>query len=294
MRVSRARGCSPQRKDFPLHDLQSRVVLQRRLDEIREPISSKWPMMTDMLTSNTCKCSICARPLSLHQWYSGGVCADWRCLERVLHDALLAKRAEAARVLGVENATEYTIVVVPLRILKLVPLAEERRRTLAQYLTELLAAMPAEENSGAGECEPVGSACGSARESEVDRLLAAVCGVCQGFCCHHGGTRNAFLDAETMTTFRADHPGMPDEDVVAAYLNYLPSRVCQGSCVYHTPVGCALPRPMRASICNTYECRGLRDARQIDSSGACSRACVVVRHDNRIVDTAFVEVPLRG
>lgn len=231
--------------------------------------------------SATYRCSVCSRPLTLHQRFSGGVCADWRCREKVLREALLAHRAGAARALGVEPAEAYPIVVVPWRTANVVPLPEERRREFGQFLAVLLAATPRPQPGSVPEAQP------SNRDEvsvEPDRLLAAVCGVCEGFCCHYGGARHAFLDAEAMAAFRAVHPEMRDADVIGAYLDHLPAESCEGSCVYQAAQGCALPRAMRARICNAYECGGLREARQ-----AGARVCVVVRHDHRIVRSALVD-----
>ncbi len=243
-----------------------------------------------MPISPTPRCSVCSRPLTLHQWHSGRVCGDWRCRERVLRDALLAHRAEAARSLGVERPEAYPITVVPSRVANPALLPAERRRELKQFLAELLAGMTgadcadphAETEPAAGGPVDAAGSCG-----QTNGLLAAVCAVCRGFCCLYGGARHAFIDARTLADFRARHPEMFDEEAAAAYLGYLPLRTYEDSCVYHTEAGCALPRAMRARICNAYECRGLREARQDGNTDA--RACVVVRHDNRIVRSAFVD-----
>jgi len=234
-----------------------------------------------MTTSSSQTCSVCARPLTLHQRFSGGVCADWRCREKLLRDALLAHRSAAASALEVEPAEAYPIVVVPWRSANVVPLPEERRRELGQFLAGLLAGAPQAQPPSEPEARPPNR---DEARGEPDRLLAAVCGVCAGFCCHYGGARHAFLDAEAMAAFRAVHPEMRDADVIDAYLDRLPAESCEGSCVYQAADGCTLPRAMRARICNAYECGGLREARQ-----AGARVCVVVRHDHRIVRSALVD-----
>lgn len=234
-----------------------------------------------MTTSSSQTCSACARPLTPHERFSGGVCADWRCREKLLRDALLAHRYDAARALGVEPAEAYPIVVVPWRTGKVVPLPEERWREFGQFLAGLLAATLRPPPASEPEARSPNR---DEVRGEPDRLLAAVCGVCAGFCCHYGGARHAFLDAEAMAAFRAVHPEMRDAAVIDAYLDRLPPESREGSCVYQAAQGCALPRAMRARICNAYECGGLREARQAGAS-----VCVVVRHDHRIVRSAFVD-----
>jgi hypothetical protein len=41
-------------------------------------------------------------------------------------------------------------------------------------------------------------------------------------------------------------------------MSKIPRQSVEYSCVYHGDRGCTLPRSMRASICNTYHCEGLK------------------------------------
>lgn len=244
-----------------------------------------------MTMSEFGKCLICSRPLTRHQWYSGRVCGDWRCRGRLLGGALVAHRQEAGQALGVMQVETYPVAVVPWREMKLVPLADERRADLQRFVLDLLAQSSADESQSArhGEDGRSGRAADvTPPHQATDGLLGAICAVCQGFCCFYGGVRHAFLDADAMAAFRGRYPGTGDAEVAAAYLAFLPERHCEGSCVYHTANGCALPRDMRARICNAYECRGLKETRQGRAAGSDFRACVVVRHDNSIVRSAFV------
>jgi hypothetical protein len=53
--------------------------------------------------------------------------------------------------------------------------------------------------------------------------------------------------------------------------------------------GCALPRHLRADICNAHRCHGLKQAeRWIQDNGAI-RLYVVVRENNIIQRSAFVQ-----
>jgi len=245
------------------------------------------------LISTSDKCLICSRMLTLHEQYSGQICSDWRCRARQLDDALLAARAEAARDLGLQQVEAFPISVVPWRANRIVELPAERRSELEEFLVNLLSTLPETSDesivqSESGFCaEPPPAS--APNDPEVDLHLAKVCAVCQGFCCFYGATRHAFLDSETMCRFGSQHPDVQTEAVVAEYLRYLPENHCEASCVYHTEVGCALPRQMRADICNSYECHGLKDARQASATSALATACVVVRHDNHIVSCAFID-----
>lgn len=232
------------------------------------------------------RCAICSRPLTQHEKYAGTICSDWRCKARQLDDNLRANRAKAAEALGVAPAGAFPIAVVPWRAVRIVELPAERRRALEEFLAELVSTIPAAPAAPEAVAEHAPT---MPADPESDALLAKVCAVCQGFCCFYGATRRAFLDGETMRRFRLGHPEAQGDDIVAEYLRYLPQQHCEGSCAYHAPTGCTLPRAMRANICNTYECRGLKDARRGCVESVPARAYVVVRDDNRIVGGAFVD-----
>ena len=50
--------------------------------------------------------------------------------------------------------------------------------------------------------------------------------------------------------------------VLAAYLARVENKTYKGSCIYHGPRGCALPREMRSGTCIRYFCAGLKDFRR--------------------------------
>ena len=246
-----------------------------------------------VLISTSEKCLICSRPLTLHEKFSGQICSGWRCRARQLDDALQAARAATARDIGFEPAASFPIIVVPWRAFRVVELSADLRDELVAFLAHLLVAAPQtldesiaqkDADSGVGQFDASGHI-----DSQPDRLLAKICAVCQGFCCFYGATRHAFLDREALLRFRNRTPELPADGVIAEYLRYLPECHGEASCVYHAETGCALPRDMRANICNRYECHGLTAARRVYAGSAQANACVVVRHDNRIVSCAFVE-----
>jgi len=110
--------------------------------------------------------------------------------------------------------------------------------------------------------------------AEIDRrgaILGAACGTCRGECCTAGGT-HAFLRADSLMRVRAflarDAGEIAASTIVAEYTQYLPERHYRGSCVYHTPTGCALPRALRSNLCNRYLCGGLTQlSRALDATG---------------------------
>lgn len=91
-------------------------------------------------------------------------------------------------------------------------------------------------------------------------IIAAICATCQGNCCQHGRDNHAYLTGETLQRWRDDNPGSDTDEVCEKYLSYIPPRHTENSCLYHTSIGCALPRKMRADICNRYLCNHARAA----------------------------------
>jgi len=253
-------------------------------------------------------CRICHRPLTRHQAYADRICGDWRCRERLLRDELEARRSEAGAALGERAANAFPIVVVPYNRRALVPVSDAEREELRAFLEEQLAelctsapsASPAGPDSATPDPAPAAAAApagdlypaaGAPGHSEtVASLLGKVCGACEGYCCHHGATRHAFLDRRALETYVVRHPEVPAGQVVSRFIEWVPPQHGDGSCLYHTERGCNLPRDMRAAICNEYECKGLRETRDLFAKTGAARVFVVSRVDRRIQRSAFVEV----
>jgi hypothetical protein len=221
-------------------------------------------------------CRYCNRRLSTLEHYAGDCCSTPRCKEQQLQEQLEAYRKGAAQRVNEPAPERFSIVVVPHRESSIVPIEPERRRTLEDRLTEL-----------AAEC--AGKRAATARPpAEAPVPVPAVCSSCHGACCYHGGQHAAFLDEDTIGAYAAEHPGLTANEITAAYLQHVPDLHFAGSCVFHTNRGCNLPRSMRAPICNLYECRGLKMAREL-GNGSHPALFVVVRHDNVIVRGEFVD-----
>ena len=88
--------------------------------------------------------------------------------------------------------------------------------------------------------------------------VRAACGHCGGSCCMAGGT-HAFIDDRTLARVRAERPGITARAALTAYVSAVAPRSYRGSCLFHGPTGCTLDRPLRAELCNSYYCNGLKD-----------------------------------
>ena len=245
-----------------------------------------------MLFSSIKTCQICSKPLTLHERYAGNVCSDWRCRWRSLDAQLEAHRIDAAVALGEQSPESFPIAVVPFRSCRTVPVSEGEREELLRFLEQLL-----REISSIRHAAPTmppnppieQSVNADPRNDDSAALLGKVCGVCEGYCCRYGATQHAFLDEEALSRSLAQRPGMQIGEVAVEFIRHVPEEHYEGSCIYHTKTGCNLPRDMRARMCNTYECRGLKDTRQHFMGNGAKRVFVVVRRDNRIMHSAFVD-----
>jgi hypothetical protein len=139
-------------------------------------------------------------------------------------------------------------VMVPRYIRPLVPVAADRVRRLREHLVEAL--------REARELKWVATSCAPQPSGFAARVAGTACGLCEGWCCRHGGN-DAYLDGYTMARVRRDKPDLDAGALVRLYSNRVPAAAYEGSCIFHGSNGCTLDRSLRADICNSYFCGGL-------------------------------------
>jgi hypothetical protein len=144
-------------------------------------------------------------------------------------------------------------VTVPLQDSDLAPSAPDRVRRLRRHLVEAMrdlreAKRPDRLIQPATE-EPTGFARNVVREG---------CAQCRGFCCKGGG-EHAYIDERTMARVRRDRPDLDARAIIRCYVEALAPLAYRDSCLFHSRDGCTLPRSLRAELCNSYYCNGLRD-----------------------------------
>jgi hypothetical protein len=228
-------------------------------------------------------CAVCSRPLSFHQQWAGDICDDWRCRWTRLEQEMEAHRRAAARELGVKQPEIFRPLVVPHRPGVIEDLPAKRRADHLKFLIDLATTTAQDRVGGDKRASDRPSPDSGPRAA----LAAAVCAVCAGACCHRAGD-HAFLEAAAIARFPAVNGIMDPSNVADTYAEYLPARSFAGSCVYHASDGCALPRSLRADICNAYRCSGLKQAEGWARSDGTTHVYVVVREDNIIRRAAFV------
>jgi hypothetical protein len=148
---------------------------------------------------------------------------------------------------------EPMVVRVPFQDTPLVPPDPERVRKLRLHLVEamrdLRTAKRPDRLIQPATSEPTGFAAAVVRTG---------CATCQGHCCRGGG-EHAYLDERTLARVRTARPELEARAVIGLYVAALAPRAYAGSCLFHGESGCTLPRLLRAELCNSYYCNGLRD-----------------------------------
>jgi hypothetical protein len=150
------------------------------------------------------------------------------------------------------KATEPLEVVVPYQRTPLAPVAAARVRELRRNLVVAMRDERTVKAPHGGAKPPPAEPCGF-----VARVLQAGCALCQGHCCKGGGT-HAYIDDRTMARVRRDRPEADAWAILRLYTAAVPRLAYAGSCVFHGEMGCSLPRPLRADLCNRYYCDGLQ------------------------------------
>jgi hypothetical protein len=144
-------------------------------------------------------------------------------------------------------------VVVPLQDTPLAPPDPVRLRQLRRHLVEamrdLREARRPDRLIQPRSDEPTGFPAAVLREG---------CTQCRGACCRGGG-EHAYIDDRTMARVRRERPELDAAAVIRLYVQAVAPLSYAGSCLFHGPAGCTLPRPLRAELCNSYYCNGLRD-----------------------------------
>lgn len=203
-------------------------------------------------------CTQCGQPLSALRAMRSGVCERPPCRQR--HDAAEFHaacqetahqlRQQQQTVLGRDRAERLRVTWIRPHQTRLVELPHTLRDDQQAFLRQLAGS---ELTAAALPAEP------SSLEATPAAVEAHLCGWCGGRCCRYGGENHAYLNASHLRRWQVDHPGSSLDEAAQAYVDRLPARHVEGSCMYHGERGCTLDRTMRSEVCNRYICSGLRD-----------------------------------
>lgn len=153
---------------------------------------------------------------------------------------------------AVQATPDIVKLIIPKGPTTVIAFSNERRKIHTEYLSKILQEADEATNS---ECDSDTKIQGDG--DAFNSLAIGLCTACAGGCCTKGGDV-AYLTADTMRRVRTSFPDLSSEDVLRSYLELLPSESMEGSCIYHTQRGCALPRDLRSDTCNQYACEALR------------------------------------
>lgn len=195
-------------------------------------------------------------------------------------DAIAARHEGARRT---DGAPALPVVLVPANTRALVALPEVAQAGFRVHLDGVMAdafARPLRDNALAMTAQEAGERADAGETASRDpglpaHMVLGSCATCRGSCCTAGGTR-AFLTADSLVRVRAQRvtlgvPGESPDAIAALYLDRLPAVHYEGSCVFHARTGCALPRGLRANLCNRYQCGELTQlSRALGETGAAS------------------------
>ena len=65
-----------------------------------------------------------------------------------------------------------------------------------------------------------------------------------------------------MRSYWGEYPDKDADEILTDFLLYVPEVSYEGSCIYHTDSGCALPPEMRSEVSRSFYCEGLREFRR--------------------------------
>jgi hypothetical protein len=248
-------------------------------------------------------CVACGRRLSPRE-FGDRLCASPDCRRLVaerkqeqerLRLEVLQKRAEElrdfeGRMLGLQEPETYTPTVLPASRARITKLPEERLHAFREFVKRLVgvAGSPAFSPSRSETVPRPVPGSPDAPTPEVQAVLNGACALCGGFCCGNGGD-HAYFTVETLRRYMAKYPDQGPDEVLAAYLGHVRSDTVEGSCIFHQPGGCGLPREMRSDTCNRFFCKGLTEFQQGLTGRDAVRVFLVATQGEAILAAAFCD-----
>lgn len=197
-------------------------------------------------------------------------------------------REQFPEVLKQTETGDLLLIVVPGIDSAMVPVTDERtdafRRTLEESFAqakELVAQSSLSDPPSDGDKPPEKEQQEEETKEEQPLELPVVnaCSTCRGWCCRMGHA-HAYLSPEYLAWRLTHERDLTADEMIEDYMSRIPEQAQNGSCVYHTPTGCVLPRSIRGRTCNAFLCPGLARHREVIRD-APDRATAVVSVDDR-------------
>jgi hypothetical protein len=133
------------------------------------------------------------------------------------------------------------------------PVGAKRRRIFAAFLEGLFAEVS----------RPRAKAPDRPEQKPEATIFADACAACRGHCCSKGGN-DAYLDENAIALAWARHPRLSKRGLMQLYLDAIPKKAFEESCIFHAEHGCSLPRSLRAPVSEAYLCGPLERLKKAD------------------------------
>jgi len=230
--------------------------------------------LSSVTPESSFECRVCGTALRIVQRVRG-LCDDPECRRRDVPHQLGRRRDAAAadaRALALKRwprAAGFPLVLLPAHPRRPVPLPEARRSRFRAHLERI-----AQEASAAGRAESAEESTaathGIAGQDARLPVVASACAFCAGRCCQAGGD-TAWLEPATFLRVLRERADLDSDRLAKVYLEHVPTESFEQSCLFHTALGCALPREIRSKVCNQYICAELAELLDVwkDTSGRC-------------------------
>lgn len=257
-------------------------------------------------------CDYCHVKLTISQSIAGNVCNNIQCRiawqddiykqeqlrkqEKLeMEKALTAKahiyRDQLLTDTGDKSLTSVPVAIVPANEKNITDLPQQRINAFLDHILRCINEAKALQNSKDHTTKITPAKTDSLVNAETlfeRKALIQACSTCKGLCCLKGGVSHAYQDAVNMFHYMKNNEGKDSDGIIAEYLNYIPPRSYEDSCVYHTDSGCTLPRNMRAEICNKHLCQGLRAIKREFSEPGPETLFIVAENNYHIVRSTLV------
>jgi hypothetical protein len=243
-------------------------------------------------------CVYCGRPLDRHE-RSQAFCKaescereDTRRTRAALREQFLANarqvRLEQAGRIGESDPESYTVVSIPRSKVRMRRLPAKRRWQFADRLRAIIdSAFAARVGAQSSNIDFADFTPEAPMEPALRDMLFAACGECRGMCCTNGDA-HAYINTKTIHRYLSQHPDADKSSIADTYLSYIGRRTYEDACVYQGRHGCTLPREMRADICNSFFCEGLREFRDNLDSTKPLKAFMI--HNDSTSGSAFFDI----
>jgi len=240
------------------------------------------------------QCSVCSKTLNVHQVVRGGICDSTSCRataakrsivrqyaeQKALQESIARKHLPSLLANSHLSEADIALIALPGSVAPLRPPPPERRERFRESVTAAVAASSTPDHEAMQPIPEADSAPPAATPN-------AACGACRGLCCRNGGDK-AYVDDSTVQRVRALRPGLSDADIIALYMNAIPERIVENSCILHGEQGCALPRELRSNVCNNFYCRPVRDWEREAVRTGTRPTAIFVLHDDQVIRSTLV------